>query len=67
MIMKDVPPVEKNKDYEVYIEGLGVNGEGVGRINNYTVFVEDALPGEWVKIKAVKVKKSYGHGKRKVA
>lgn len=63
MIMKDVPPVEKNKDYEVYIEGLGVNGEGVGRINNYTVFVEDALPGEWVKIKAVKVKRSYGHGK----
>jgi 23S rRNA (uracil1939-C5)-methyltransferase len=61
--MKDIPPVEKNKDYEVYIERLGVNGEGVGRINNYTVFVEGALPGEWVKIKMVKVKKSYGYGK----
>ncbi|MDO4531948.1 MAG: TRAM domain-containing protein, partial [Bacillota bacterium] len=28
------------------IDALGSNGEGIGRVNGYTVFVEGALPGE---------------------
>ncbi|MCX7885564.1 MAG: 23S rRNA (uracil(1939)-C(5))-methyltransferase RlmD [Caloramator sp.] len=55
--------VEKNKEYEIEITGLGFQGEGVGRINNFTVFVEGALPDELVKIKIVKVSKSYAFGK----
>ena len=37
-------PVEKNKIYEMQIDALGSNGEGIGRIDGYTVFVEGALP-----------------------
>ena len=36
-------PVEKNKIYEMQIDALGSNGEGIGRIDGYTVFVEGAL------------------------
>lgn len=56
-------PVEKNKTYEMQIDALGSNGEGIGRIDGYTVFVEGALPGEKIRVLIVKVKKNYGYGK----
>jgi len=56
-------PVEKNKDYVVKIENLGYEGEGVGRVNNFTVFIPGALPGEEVEAKIVKVSKNYAFGK----
>lgn len=56
-------PVEKNKEYEMEVVSLGNNGEGIGRIEGYTVFVEGALPGETVRVLMVKIKKNYGYGK----
>lgn len=56
-------PVEKNKIYEMTIDALGSNGEGIGRIDGFTVFVEGALPTERVRVLIVKVKKQYGYGK----
>lgn len=56
-------PVEKNKIYEMTIDALGSAGEGIGRIDGFTVFVEGALPGEKIRVLMVKVKKRYGYGK----
>lgn len=56
-------PVEKNKIYDVFVDALGSNGEGIGRLDGFTVFVEGALPGETVRVLMLKVKKSYGYGK----
>ena len=56
-------PIEKNKEYEINIDNLGSNGEGIGRIDGFAVFVEGALPGERVFTKIVKVAKSYAYGK----
>jgi 23S rRNA (uracil1939-C5)-methyltransferase len=55
--------VEKNKDYIINITGMGYEGEGVGKINNFTVFVHGALKGETVKVKIVKVSKNFAYGK----
>lgn len=55
--------VEKNKDYVIDISGMGYEGEGVGKIENFTVFVQGALIGEKVKVKIVKVAKNYAYGK----
>ncbi|MFL0246270.1 23S rRNA (uracil(1939)-C(5))-methyltransferase RlmD [Candidatus Clostridium stratigraminis] len=55
--------VEKNKEYIIEITSLGFEGEGVGKINDFTVFVQGALKGETVKVKIVKVARSYAHGK----
>ncbi|QCX34481.1 23S rRNA (uracil(1939)-C(5))-methyltransferase RlmD [Caloramator sp. E03] len=55
--------VKKNEEYEIMITSLGFQGEGVGRIDNFTVFVEGALPNELVRIKIVKVSKNYAFGK----
>ncbi|WJH37364.1 23S rRNA (uracil(1939)-C(5))-methyltransferase RlmD [Paenibacillus sp. CC-CFT747] len=56
-------PVKKNEDYEADIIGLGHDGEGVGRVNGFTLFIHGALPGERVRVKVVKLKKQYGYGK----
>lgn len=56
-------PVEKNKTYEVFVDALGSGGEGIGRLDGFTVFIEGALPGETVRVLMMKVKKSYGFGK----
>ncbi len=58
-------PVEKNKIYEVEIFGLGNGGEGVGRIDNFTIFVEGGLPGEKISVEVSEVKKNYAVGKLK--
>lgn len=55
--------IEKNKEYIVTIESMGHEGEGIGKIDNFTVFIPGALRGEEVKIKLIKVNKSYGIGK----
>lgn len=55
--------VEKNKIYEIEIGGLGTNGEGVGRFNDFTIFVEGALPTEKISVQIIEVKKNYAVGK----
>lgn len=61
--LQNIIPVEKNKDYKVEIIGIGHEGEGVGKVDNFTVFVKEALPGEIVEAKIIKLTKSYGVGK----
>lgn len=56
-------PVEKNKEYIVEILDNGYEGEGIARIDNYTIFVQGAIKGEKVKILIVKLNNSYGFGK----
>lgn len=56
-------PVEINKIYEIKIQSLGSSAEGVGRLQNFTVFVNGALPNERIKAKIIEVKKNYAVGK----
>ena len=56
-------PVNKNEEYVIDIVGLTHDGEGVGRANNFTLFVHGALPGEQALVKVLKVKKQYGYAK----
>ena len=56
-------PILKNKHYEIEIIDLGAQGEGVGKIGEFTVFVPEAITGDVVEVRLVKVKKSYGYGK----
>ncbi|GFP74049.1 23S rRNA (uracil(1939)-C(5))-methyltransferase RlmD [Clostridium fungisolvens] len=56
--------IEKNKEYIVDIVAQGYEGEGIGKLEgNFTMFVEGALKGEKVKVRAIKVKKNYAYGK----
>ncbi len=55
--------VEKNQDYNVDIVDLGFEGEGITKINGFTMFVKGALKGEKARIKVLKVNKDYGFAK----
>ena len=56
-------PVKKNQEILLTIDDLGSKGEGIGRYEGFTVFVEGALPGEVVWVRIVQVRKSFAFGK----
>ena len=55
--------VVKNQNYVVDIIDSGIEGEGIAKINNFTIFIPGAMKGEKVKILIVKVLTSYAYGK----
>ena len=61
--MKQQLPVHKNEDLELTIDALTSEGQGIGRVNGYAVFVPGALPGERVHVHIIKVTSGYAVGK----
>ena len=57
------PPVKKNDDISVTISGYTSDGAGIGRIEDFAVFVPGALIGETVNAHIIKVTASYAVGK----
>ena len=56
-------PVRRGQVYEIRIERLGTSSEGVGRYENFTVFIPQALPNERVLTVIEEVKKTYARGR----
>ncbi len=55
--------MQKNEVAIVTIEDIGVNGEGIGKVDGYTLFVKDAVIGDVVEVKVMKAKKNYGYAR----
>lgn len=55
--------LEKNQEYEITIEDIGNDGEGIGHIDGMAVFVKDTVPGDVARIKIIKDKKKYAYGR----
>ena len=55
--------MNKNQKIIIKIEDIGVNGEGIGKVDGYTLFVKDALIGDTVEAVVTKAKKNYGYAK----
>ncbi|MED9965603.1 MAG: 23S rRNA (uracil(1939)-C(5))-methyltransferase RlmD [Blautia sp.] len=53
----------KNDLVTLEIEDCGIDGEGIGKADGFTVFVKDAVIGDTVTAKIMKSKKHYGYGK----
>lgn len=60
---KQTAPVKKNETITLQFEDLTHEGNGVGKINGYPLFVPYALPGEEARVKVIKVNKNFGFGK----
>lgn len=56
-------PVKKNEKYIVDIIDQGYEGEGIAKIDGFTIFIEGALKGEKCEILIVKVTSSHAFGK----
>ncbi len=55
--------MKKNEKIIVTIEDIGVNGEGIGKVDGYTLFVKDAIIGDTVEAVITKPKKNYAYAK----
>ena len=55
--------IKKNQEYIVNIIDNGFEGEGIAKIDNFTVFIPQTLKGEKVKILIVKVQSSFAYAK----
>lgn len=54
--------IEKNQIYDIEIVDISADGNGIGKIENFAVFVANSAIGDILKIKIVKVLSSYGFG-----
>ena len=55
--------LNKNDIVEVEIVDLTHEGAGVAKVNGFVFFVDNALPGEVIKMRVLKLKKNIGFGK----
>lgn len=55
--------IQKNEIYEITITALSSDGNGIGRVNDVVVFVPNTAAGDVVKVRIVKVLKSYAFGR----
>lgn len=58
-------PVQLEERYELFINSYSHQGEGIGRVNNFTIFVPGAILGEIVRVKISEIKKNFARGKLK--
>lgn len=47
----------------VGIEDMGIDGEGIGKLGGFTFFIKDAVIGDKVEAKIMKVKKGYAYAR----
>lgn len=59
----EVISMKKNDLVEVRIEDIGMDGEGIGKVDGYTLFVKDAVIGDVIEAKITKAKKNYGYAR----
>jgi 23S rRNA (uracil1939-C5)-methyltransferase len=52
-------PVSKDQEIELDVESLAYGGNGVARLNGFVVFVRRGLPGDRVRARVTKVKRSH--------
>lgn len=55
--------VQKNDVVIVSIEDMTHEGEGVGKVDGFPLFVKDAVIGDIIEVKVMKTKKNYGYAK----
>lgn len=54
---------KKNDIVELKITDMSNEGAGIGKVSGYTLFVKDAVIGDFIQAKIVKAKKNYGYAR----
>jgi len=49
------PPINEGEEYEVKIESMGREGDGIARVKNFVIIVPGVQKGDMAKIKINKV------------
>lgn len=54
---------QKDDIVTVTIEDISSDGDGIGKADGFTLFIKDAVMGDTVTAKIMKVKKGYGYAR----
>lgn len=57
-------PIEEGEEYDVKIEDVGKEGDGITRIEGFVVFVPDTKAGDEVRVKIVSVRRKFGFAEK---
>jgi 23S rRNA (uracil1939-C5)-methyltransferase len=63
MLLLERITMQKNDELILKIEDMGVDGAGIGKADGMTFFVKDAVIGDVVRAKVMKLKKTYGYAR----
>lgn len=55
--------MNKNDIYEVTIEDMSHDGEGIGKVDGFPLFIKDAIIGDVIEAKVTKLKNNYGYAR----
>ncbi len=61
--MKELHTLKKDDLLTLQIEDMGIDGAGIGKANGIPLFVKDAVIGDIVTAKIMKMKKQYGYAR----
>lgn len=56
-------PVKRNAEIELSIEKTAFGGSGLGKVQDYVIFIKNTLPGDVVKVRVFKRKANYAEAK----
>lgn len=57
-------PIQEGEEYEVKIEDVGKEGDGITRIEGFVVFVPDTKVGDEVKVRITSVRRRFAFGEK---
>lgn len=57
-------PIKEGEEYDVKIEDVGKEGDGITRISGFVVFVPDTKAGDEVKVKIVSVRRRFAFAEK---
>lgn len=55
--------IKKNDLFDIFIEDMSEEGEGIGKVDGFTLFVKGAVIGDQARVKVMKTKKTYGYAR----
>jgi predicted RNA-binding protein with TRAM domain len=57
-------PIQEGEEYEVKIEDVGKEGDGITRVEGFVVFVPDTKVGDEVKVKITSVRRRFAFAEK---
>jgi len=55
--------IKKNDLFDILIEDMSEEGEGIGKVDGFTLFVKGTVIGDRARVKVMKIKKTYGYAR----
>jgi predicted RNA-binding protein with TRAM domain len=57
-------PIQEGEEYEVKIEDVGKEGDGITRVEGFVVFVPDTKVGDEVKVRITSVRRRFAFAEK---